>query len=55
MLPHMMQMCIRDSLGALVESIINGTEYISKGKVKMSTGVDVLPDFKKDTSDRHRT
>lgn len=48
-------MYLGDDLGALVESIINGTEYISKGKVKMSTGVDVLPDFKKDTSDRNRT
>ena len=30
-------------------------EYVSKGKQKMRTGVDVLPDFMKDTSDRNRT
>ena len=53
--PAIISMYLGDDLGALVESIINGTEYISKGKVKMSIGVDVLPDFKKDTSDRNRT
>ena len=53
--PALISMYLGDDLGALVDSIINGTEYISKGKVKMSTGVDVLPDFKKDTSDRNRT
>lgn len=53
--PAIISMYLGDDLGALVESIINGKEYISKGKVKMSTGVDVLPDFKKDTSDRNRT
>lgn len=53
--PAIMSMYLGDDLGELVDSIINGTEYVSKGKVKMSTGVDVLPDFKKDTSDRNRT
>ena len=53
--PAIISMYLGDDLGALVESIINGTEYVSKGKVKMSTGVEVLPDFKKDTSDRNRT
>ena len=53
--PAIISMYLGDDLGALVESIINDTEYVSKGKVKMMTGVDVLPDFKKDTSDRNRT
>ena len=53
--PAIISMYLGDDLGALVESIIDGTEYVSKGKVKMQTGVDVLPDFKKDTSDRNRT
>lgn len=53
--PAIISMYLGDDLGALVESIINDTEYVSKGKVKMKTGVDVLPDFKKDTSDRNRT
>lgn len=53
--PAIISMYLGDDLGALVDSIINDTEYVSQGKVKMMTGVDVLPDFKKDTSDRNRT
>ncbi len=48
-------MYLGDDLGELVDSIINDREYVSKGKQKMRTGVDVLPDFMKDTSDRNRT
>ena len=53
--PAIISMYLGDDLGALVDSIINGTEYKSAGKTDMLTGVDVLPDFKKDTSDRNRT
>ena len=53
--PAIISMYLGDDLGALVDSIVNGTEYRSSGKVEMLTGVDVLPDFKKDTSDRNRT
>lgn len=53
--PAIISMYLGDDLGALVDSIINDTEYVSKGKVKMQTGVDVLPDFMKDNSDRNRT
>ena len=53
--PAIISMYLGDDLGALVESVINAKEYVSKGKVKMMTGVDVLADFKKDTSDRNRT
>lgn len=53
--PAIISMYLGDDLGALVDSIINDKEYVSKGKVKMRTGVDVLADFKKDTSDRNRT
>ena len=53
--PAIISMYLGDDLGELVESIINGEEYISHGKEKMETGVDVLADFKKDTSDRNRT
>ncbi|MEE1061670.1 MAG: glutamine synthetase III, partial [Ruminococcus sp.] len=53
--PAIISMYLGDDLGALVEAIISGTEYVSMGKVKMSTGVDVLPDFMKDNSDRNRT
>ena len=53
--PAIISMYLGDDLGALVDAIISGTEYVSMGKVKMSTGVDVLPDFMKDNSDRNRT
>ena len=53
--PSIISMYLGDDLGALVDAIISGTEYVSMGKVKMSTGVDVLPDFMKDNSDRNRT
>ncbi len=53
--PAIISMYLGDDLGALVDSVINGTDYRSNGKVNMLTGVDVLPDFKKDTSDRNRT
>lgn len=53
--PAIISMYLGDDLGELVDSIINDREYVSKGKQKMRTGVDVLPDFMKDTSDRNRT
>ena len=53
--PAIMSVYLGDDLGELVDSIINDREYISRGKVKMNTGVDALPDFRKDTSDRNRT
>ena len=53
--PAIISMYLGDDLGALVDAIIDGREYKSVGKSDMLTGVDVLPDFKKDTSDRNRT
>ena len=53
--PAIISMYLGDDLGALVDSIISGEEYHSVGKTNMLTGVDVLPDFRKDTSDRNRT
>ena len=53
--PAIISMYLGDDLGELVDSIINDREYVSKGKQMMRTGVDVLADFMKDTSDRNRT
>lgn len=53
--PAIISMYLGDDLGALVDSIIEGKEYKSHAKARMETGVDVLPDFKKDNSDRNRT
>ena len=53
--PAIMSMYLGDDLGALVQAIIDGEDYVSRGKERVETGVGVLPDFRKDTSDRNRT
>ena len=53
--PAIISMYLGDDLGQLVQSVIDGTEYVSPGKERVKTGVDVLADFRKDTSDRNRT
>ena len=53
--PAIISMYLGDDLGAMVNAIISGSEYVPQSKKEMMTGVDVLPDFKKDTSDRNRT
>ncbi len=53
--PAIISMYLGDDLGALVESIIEGKDYKSHKAARMATGVDALPDFKKDNSDRNRT
>ncbi len=53
--PAIISMYLGDDLGAMVDAIIEGGEYVSQVKERVQTGVDVLPDFKKDTSDRNRT
>ncbi len=53
--PAIVSMFLGDELEAVVESIVNKTDYEAPGKVPMHLGVDVLPEFKKDTTDRNRT
>ena len=53
--PAIISMYLGDDLGALVESIIEGKDYKSHKAARMETGVEALPDFKKDNSDRNRT
>ena len=53
--PAIMSVYLGDDLGEMVQAIIDGEDYVSHGKERMRTGVDVLADFKKDTSDRNRT
>ena len=53
--PAIMSVYLGDDLGEMVQAIIDGEDYVSHGKEKMKTGVEVLADFKKDTSDRNRT
>ena len=53
--PAILSIFLGDELTAVVESIINGTNYTEPDKSLMRIGVDVLPAIPKDTTDRNRT
>lgn len=53
--PAIVSMYLGDELEAVLNAIDEGVEYKSSGAGEMQTGVHVLPDFKKDTTDRNRT
>ena len=53
--PAIISVFLGDELTAVVESIINCTNYTDPDKCMMRIGVDVLPSIPKDTTDRNRT
>ncbi|MDR1409199.1 MAG: glutamine synthetase III [Oscillospiraceae bacterium] len=53
--PAVISMFLGDELTSVLEAISSGNAYIPAASVKMSSGVDAVPDFKKDTTDRNRT
>ena len=53
--PAILSIFLGDELTAVVESIINGTNYTDPAKSVMRIGVDVLPSIPRDTTDRNRT
>ena len=53
--PAIISIFLGDELTAVVDSIINGTNYNDPEKSVMRIGVDVLPAIPKDTTDRNRT
>ncbi len=53
--PAIISIFLGDELGAIVESLINNEDYKSAAAVAMDLGVDVLPQFLKDNTDRNRT
>ena len=53
--PAIVSIFLGDELTAVVDSIINGTNYTDPEKSVMRIGVDVLPSIPKDTTDRNRT
>ena len=53
--PAIISMFLGDELEAIVESIIDGTDYKDIKKQKMSVGSEVIPSISKDTTDRNRT
>ncbi|MDE7243484.1 MAG: glutamine synthetase III [Oscillospiraceae bacterium] len=53
--PAVLSIFLGDELNAIVESIIQGTEYVEHNKNILSIGVDALPHIPQDTTDRNRT
>lgn len=53
--PAILSMYIGDDLYSVLESYEYGTDYHSQSKIKMKMGIDVIPEFKKDNTDRNRT
>ena len=53
--PAIISIFLGDELTEILEGIKNGAELQSHSKTKMDIGVDVLPLFTKDTTDRNRT
>ncbi len=53
--PAIISIFLGDELGAIVEALINNEDYKSAAAVSMDLGVDVLPQFLKDNTDRNRT
>ncbi len=53
--PAIVSIFLGDELTAVVDSIINGTNYTDPEKSIIRIGVDVLPSIPKDTTDRNRT
>ena len=53
--PAVVSMCRGDELNAVLEAIETDTPYKGAEKTQMKLGVDVLPKFNRDTTDRNRT
>ncbi len=53
--PAIVSVFLGDELTEVVEAIITGSDYTAVRKEAMDLGVDVLPNFVKDTTDRNRT
>ena len=53
--PAIISIFVGDELGAILDAIANDSDYHAAGKSKIDLGVDVLPIFSKDTTDRNRT
>ena len=53
--PAVVSIFLGDELSAILEAIENETPYNAAEKTQMKLGVDVLPKFNRDTTDRNRT
>lgn len=53
--PAIVSMFLGDELGRVVEALVNGEDYKSEKRAEVDLGVNELPNFLKDNSDRNRT
>ena len=53
--PAIISIFLGEELADVVESIVKESKYTAHEHVKMRLGVDILPQFPKDTTDRNRT
>ena len=53
--PAVVSIFLGDELNAVLEAIENDTPYLGAEKTQMKLGVNVLPKFNRDTTDRNRT
>ena len=53
--PAIISIFLGEELDDLVDTIVNGTALSDNTKERFKTGVAVVPDFSKDTTDRNRT
>ena len=53
--PAIISIFLGDELGQIVDALIAGKDYEGAAKTMMDLGVDVLPNFMKDSTDRNRT
>ena len=53
--PAIISIFVGEELGALIDSIVDGTAYKSAKTTMMDLGIPTIPVFRKDTTDRNRT
>ncbi len=53
--PAIVSVFLGDDLTEIVDAIVSGKKYTGPAKYLMHVGVDVIPEFVKDTTDRNRT
>ncbi len=53
--PAILSIFLGEELEAILEAIENGEEYVKKSVDKMKLGTKVIPEFRRDNTDRNRT
>ena len=53
--PAIVSVFVGDELAAILDAIASDSEYVAPAAAKIDLGVDVLPKFAKDNTDRNRT